>query len=280
MKKQNKIFAIIVSLSLFAIQSVQPAHAAAANSMKYALTETAKANINQSSQNKPVWDKSTLSFTGQAINSNGISATIKNGGSPMQGDVVYEVYRSEKGNPKDGVIVASGVVKALLAGEPQELSYSPDLLEAGNYIFKAYQRPNHPGTGVLWSSAITVKESITIHQQLQPVRPFDQFFNSSVEGGTATFTIPEGMGKVEISFSSYVYPEGVVPQQDGEPYESQTLYDNVTKTYGPGTYTVHVDLPENGYWQTDLYLGPVIDTLTESGHPLDKIIDADFGSAN
>jgi hypothetical protein len=107
-----------------------------------------------------------------------------------------------------------------------------------------------------------------------PQRPFDQFFQSNVTGGTATFTVPDGIGKVEISFSSYK-----VPMTGGNLYVDQKLYDNVTKVYGPGTYTVHVSLPESGYWQSDLYLGPVITKLTDIGHPLDKIIDADFGLA-
>lgn len=233
--------------------------------------------MKQSATHKPAWDKSSLSFTVANLNPDGISAKIKNNGAQMQGEVEYEVFWSAKGNPKNGETVANGVVKALLPGDTQQLSYAPDQLIPGNYMFKAYQRSGHPGTGVLWSSSITVKET---KQPLQPERPLDRFFNSTVNGGTASFTVPEGVGKVEISFSSYVYPEGVVPQEDGKPYENQTLYDNVTHVYGPGTYTVHVNMPKDGYWQTDLYLGPVIDRLTESGHPMDKIIDADFGAVN
>ncbi|AJY77334.1 hypothetical protein [Paenibacillus beijingensis] len=267
-----KISAGILSLSLLAVQFAQPIQAAPAGPTKHGqlTAETAK---------KSSWDKSSLSFTGQTSYSGGISATVQNKGSQMDGETVYELYRVEKGNPKNGEIVALGIIKPLGPGETQQLTYVPNLLKPGKYIFKAYQRPGHPGTGELWSSSITVKEQEVAKDQLEPERPLDQFFNSTVEEGTATFTVPEGMKPVEISFSSYVYPEGVVPQQDGAPYENQTVYDNVTATYGPGTHTVHVQLPPNQYWQTDLYLGPVIETLTESGHPMDKIIDADYSPA-
>lgn len=284
MKRMNKLSAGILTVSLLAVSIVHAASAAPADSSKYSLTESkitgAEPSL-RSKSNKPVWDKSTLKFTGQTGTSEGISATVINVGSQMEGEVIYEVYWTEKGNPKNGVMVDSGVIKPLSPGASVELVYNPDLLPPGEYMFKSYQRTGHPGTGELWSSSLTVLDhDDDTKETLQPERPFDQFFNSNVEGGTAVFTVPEGMGKVEISFSSYVYPEGVVPQEDGQPYEGQKVYENVTKSYGPGTHTVEVGLPEGGYWQTDLYLGPVIEALTADGHPMDKIIDADFGFAN
>lgn len=277
MKRISKISAGIITASLLAVQFVLPVQAASPDTVNHGQTVSKKAILNPSAQNKSVWDKSSLSFADTDVTSDGISATVKNKGAQMQGKVDYEVFWSAKGNPKNGKAIASGVVKALQPGESQQLSYAPDQLVPGNYMFKAYQRSGHPGKGVLWSSSITVNEA---NELVTPERPFDQFFNSTVDGGTATFTIPEGVGKVEISFTSYVYPDGVVPLEDGKPYENQTIYDNVTHVYGPGTYTVHVDLPENGYWQTDFYLGPVIERLTETGHPMDKIIDADFSLSN
>lgn len=279
MKQVNKLSALAVTASLLAIQFVHPVQAAPANTVKAAQAETVKDNTYKAAQDKSVWDKSSLTFNVEDINTDGVSAIVQNHGSQaMQGETVYEVLWSAEGNPKNGEVVATGIIQPLLTGETQVLTYTPDQLEPGNYIFKAYQRPGHPGKGELWSNAITVKQSSETPDQVVIQRPLDQFFNSSVEGGTATFTVPEGVGKVQISFSSYVYPEGTVDfQEDGKPYENQTVYDNVTRVYGPGTYTVHVDLPENQHWQSDLYLGPVIETLTESGHPWDKIIDADFG---
>lgn len=283
MKKVNKFSAAVLTATLLAVPFVHPVYAAPGNAVKAAQTESVKGNVDQSTKGKSAaWDKSTLTFPGQNPISDEVSAIVQNHGSQaMQGEAVYEVYWSAEGNPKNGQVVATGVIHALQPGETQVLTYTPDQLVPGNYIFKAYQRPGHPGTGELWSESITVKEGSQTPEQPAFQAPLDQFFNSSVVGGTATFTVPEGVGKVEISFSSYVYPEGTVDfQEDGKPYENQTVYDNVTKVYGPGTYTVHVDLPEHQHWQSDLYLGPVIETLTTSGHPLDKIIDADFGSTN
>ncbi|MGM0874687.1 MAG: hypothetical protein ACQEWV_07745 [Bacillota bacterium] len=284
MKKVNKITAGLIIASLLVIPFVQPGHTTLAATIKNEQTEKVslqKGPKQTGSQDKSAWDRSSLSFTAENVTFDGISATIKNGQNSraMQGEVKYEVFWSAKGNPKNGEVVAAGVVNALTPGESQVLTYTPDQLVTGNYMFKAYQRLNHPGTEELWSESITVKEKTELNEQVEPQRPLDQYFNSSVDKGTAKFTVPEGLDPVEISFTSYVYPEGTVPQEDGKPYEGQTAYDNVTKVYGSGTYSIDVDLP-NGYWQTDLYLGPEIKILTESGHPIDKIIDADFGSEN
>jgi YqxM protein len=284
LKKVNKITSGIIAASLLAVPFVHPGHTTLAAAIKNDQTEKVSLqNLTKDTapQDKSRWDRSSLTFTVEILTSDGIYATIKNGeGSrAMQGEVTYEVYWTPQGNPKEGKMVATGVVNALTPGETQLLTYKPDHLVAGNYMFKAYQRPNHPGKGELWSESITVKENTDLNEQVQAQRPLDQFFNSSVDKGTATFTVPERMDPVKISYTSYAYPEGTVPQEDGKPYEGQTSFDNVTKVYGPGTYTVEVDLP-HGYWQTDLYLGPEIEELKESGHPMDKIIDADYGYKN
>ena len=43
----------------------------------------------------------------------------------MDGPTVYQVYYIEKGNPKNGVEVNSGVIPALASGECVTLTYSP-----------------------------------------------------------------------------------------------------------------------------------------------------------
>ncbi|MGD6960980.1 amyloid fiber anchoring/assembly protein TapA [Fictibacillus phosphorivorans] len=107
------------------------------------------------------WDKSSLLFlpnTKQITNNNQclpVKVTIKNGGDKdMQGSVNYEVWWAEKGNPKDGMKISSGEVKALKSGESLVLSLTPT--ENGIYKFKAFQRPGHPGKGELWSDEIAV----------------------------------------------------------------------------------------------------------------------------
>lgn len=281
MKKLNKLSAGIITATLLSISFIQPIHTTFAASIKNEQAEKGS-NQNGSKQttlhDKASWDKSSLSFTTENVTCNGISATIKNGqdSQAMQGEAAYEVYWSANGNPKDGEVVYTGVFNALPSGEIQELTYTPDQLMDGNYMFKAYQRPGHPGKGELWSGSITINDNAGLTEDIESQRPFDQFFKTSVSRGTATFTVPEGIDPIEINFTSYVYPEGTVPQEDGKPYEGQISFDNVTNVYGPGTYTVEVDLP-NGYFQTDLYLGSEIEKLTECGHPMDKIIDADYG---
>lgn len=278
LKKKNKFTSGFIVTALLSISIIQPINQALAKQIKPEQVGNVSVQKEQKlseTNGKVEWDRSSLLFIDQNENCSCISATIKNGQDSrvMQGEVKYEVYWSAKGNPKNGELVYSGSVASLNPGETKELTYVLDPTKPGNYMFKAYQRPGHPGKGELWSESITVKEK-TDYTDLQ--RPLDQLFHSSVENATATFTIPEGMDPVVISFSSYVYPEGTLPQEDGKPYEGQKIYDTITNVYGPGTYTITVDIPENGLWQSDLYLGCVIEELSESGHPIEKIIDADY----
>ena len=73
----------------------------------------------------------------------------------MNGPSVYQVYYIERGNPKNGVVVNRGVVPALASGECVTLTYSPPGI-SGNYMFRAEQRPGHPGKGELWSESCTL----------------------------------------------------------------------------------------------------------------------------
>lgn len=109
------------------------------------------------------WDKSSLSFTDQGGDCKEIYAEVKNGqdSKPMAGEVKYEVYWAETGNPKNGEIVATGTIPALGSGETFKMTYQPTSNEKGpegNYMFKAYQRSGHPGKGELWSEQISVTE--------------------------------------------------------------------------------------------------------------------------
>jgi len=125
------------------------------------------------------WDKSSLQFigAGKRCEIPEIFAVIKNGNGskPMKGSVGYEVYWINKGNPKDGEKVAEGTVPALGTGETYTIAYSPDI--AGNYKFKAYQRPGHPGKGELWSDTIEVSASCLMNstiESLNKTEPIDQ----------------------------------------------------------------------------------------------------------
>ncbi len=108
------------------------------------------------------WDKSSLFFIGEDGSCELISAEVKNGNDSegMDGTAVWELYWIESGNPKDGVVISSGTIPALGSGESYTMSYNPEDNPNGpngEYMFKAYQRPDHPGTGVLWSGSISIE---------------------------------------------------------------------------------------------------------------------------
>ncbi len=104
------------------------------------------------------WDKSSLSFTGSCSGDcELVQATVCNGADSedMDGPTTYEVYFAATGNPKNGSVVASGTVPALESGDCTTLTYDPNNV-SGNYMFRALQRPGHPGAGDLWSSACEI----------------------------------------------------------------------------------------------------------------------------
>jgi uncharacterized repeat protein (TIGR01451 family) len=95
-----------------------------------------------------------------------------------------------------------------------------------------------------------------------------KYAGSNVQGATATVVVPNWLCPVEVSFSSYRLPSGFI-----RPFSEQVLHDNKTATYGPGRTTVQIDLPDDCSWQSDLYTGPVVETLNDSyGHPPTRII--------
>jgi YqxM protein len=107
------------------------------------------------------WDHSSLYFDedyGCQGDCDEISVTVCNGddSEDMEGTTTWELYWIASGNPKDGEVIASGTINALAQGECQVLTYDPGDNPngpSGNYTFKGYQRPGHPGTGELWSEA-------------------------------------------------------------------------------------------------------------------------------
>ncbi len=130
---------------------------------RYDLT---KAIFNDEEENKGVistgtweptpeeWDKSSLHFNeefGCVTSCELIEAKVCNeeGSEEMQGPSSWELYFADSGNPKEGEITTSGAINPLAGGVRQDLSFETEI--QGNYMFKAYQRPEHPGPGELWS---------------------------------------------------------------------------------------------------------------------------------
>lgn len=101
----------------------------------------------------PSWDKSSLEFQDACQGScDQIQTEICNtGDGDMAGPVDWEVWFAASGNPKFGEEVGGGEVPALESDECTHLNFDPQA--SGNYMFKAFQRPGHPGTGELWSEA-------------------------------------------------------------------------------------------------------------------------------
>jgi cysteine-rich repeat protein len=99
------------------------------------------------------WDKSSLSFESGCLGDcERIEASVCNSGDEdMDGPVNYETWYAPSGNPKSGSLVGGGAIPALINGECITLTHIPE--QGGNYMFKAYQRLGHPGTGELWSNA-------------------------------------------------------------------------------------------------------------------------------
>lgn len=83
---------------------------------------------------------------------------------------------------------------------------------------------------------------------------------ATVDGASAKLIVPEGACPIKISFSSYSH-KGTI-----RPFEDQVLTDNITDTYGPGTYNLNLgELSCN--WQTDIYYGDVQTNLNKDyGH--------------
>jgi YqxM protein len=109
-----------------------------------------------------VWDKSSLVFVNQGSDCEGsgnVWATVKNSGSEaMAGPTLWELWYASGGPPKSGEVIATGEIPVLDVEQAYLISTAA-ISGSGNYMFKAYQRPGHPGTGVLGSDGITFDAS-------------------------------------------------------------------------------------------------------------------------
>jgi YqxM protein len=81
-------------------------------------------------------------------------AMVENSGSAMAGSTDWELWYADSGSPRLGQAIASGEIPALGAGHSYPISEAADQ-GSGSYMFKAFQRPGHPGSGELWSDTIS-----------------------------------------------------------------------------------------------------------------------------
>ena len=99
------------------------------------------------------WDGSDLAFTNSCSgNCEVIQATICNNGAAMQGTTTFQVLWKASGSARTGVVVHSGIVPVLPAGQcavlsfnPLSVSNPPEGYPLGNFVFRAQQRPDYVG---------------------------------------------------------------------------------------------------------------------------------------
>jgi YqxM protein len=195
------------------------------------------------------WDKSSLEFIGEANDSSGVSATIKNGGDKMAGTVPYEVWFSPDENPKNGKLLAEGIVPILDKNEVYTLHYSTT--QPGKYMFKAYQRPGHGNKDVggngnlnqeLWSNEIVIPESPkkpkTIEEQPKEIpNPNDESDTTSEIQPTtpeSPSTTPEAPEDVD----------DTAPEPEQPPLEEETTEDIETSNDGSESIEEIDETPE------------------------------------
>jgi YqxM protein len=109
-----------------------------------------------------IWDKSSLVIVNQGSDCEGsgnVWVTVKNSGSEaMASPTPWELWYASSGSPKSGEVIATGEIPVLDVEQTYLISTAA-IRGSGKYMFKAYQRPGHPGTGVLWSDGITFDTS-------------------------------------------------------------------------------------------------------------------------
>lgn len=94
------------------------------------------------------------------------------------------------------------------------------------------------------------EDEISLQSSIELIECTQVYPTTTVSGGNATLTLPEGACPLEVTFASYSHTGTIHPLED------QVLVDHITNTYGPGTHNIgSLNLSCN--WQTDLYSGEV-----------------------
>jgi len=239
------------------------------------------------------WDRSSLYFAaGCEGGCDQVNATVCNGqdAGDMAGPTSWELYWAGCGNPREGVRITSGAVEPLRAGMCQTLTYElgdNSYGTSGNYIFVAYQRPGHPGSGELWS------ESCELDCTLSECYPYAHSIWSAVvvTEPLHALCMPDGsrfavVGTAEDSV--LILDMGHLPDQEGD---DLVYYEFWGSDKGPGSIPgilmdpVQIDVaqatdtcePDPITWQTVLIWGD--DNSSNNGNiPLDYARDGE--SAN
>ncbi|MFT9849616.1 TasA family protein [Aneurinibacillus sp. REN35] len=110
------------------------------------------------------WDKSSIQVGALTGNCDQIRTVVTNSrdARDMKGAADYYVYWvpvTNKGNAKDGKIVAQGSYGPLTSGQSHTITYQPRSNPngaQGKYMVKVMQRPGHPGKGEAWSGQAVI----------------------------------------------------------------------------------------------------------------------------
>ena len=244
------------------------------------------------------WDHSSLYFDedyGCQGDCTEISALVCNGqdSENMEGPTTWELYWIASGNPKDGTVIASGTIEPLDAGECQLLTYNPQDNpngSSGNYMFKAYQRPGHPGTGELWSEACELECEAVVYVVIavdteadnnHPMDAYNTVFDTHNYQRPSAFC-PSYETKYSADGTSWTaYTDGTVfnfqvkPTGEEESVTAFTCGDN--NAYGLDDYhrAVQFTVPDDGFYDVQVQISYV-------GNPPDTHIYVvpDDGSGN
>ncbi|MET3698691.1 TasA anchoring/assembly protein [Bacillus oleivorans] len=176
------------------------------------------------------WDKSSLEFIGYGGSCTSIYAVVKNGNDSeaMAGPVQFEVYWIDKGNAMNGEVVHTGTIDPLGPGESVTLEHTPD--RSGNYKFKAFQRPGHPGAGELWSDG---PEGIVCDNSLDTTDQ-DNKENSDSITETPEGDTNENGDAADTGTDESADAEGNTEEVEGNPADGD---DNGGSTDGEGSET-------------------------------------------
>ncbi len=103
------------------------------------------------------WDKSSLVGYCITIDNGVLTARVCNtSDKEMLGTTTWKLYWVASGNPKNATNpIATGGIPALSGGDCTDITY--DTLgpnPEGNYAFRVFQRPCHPGQGELWMTQV------------------------------------------------------------------------------------------------------------------------------
>jgi len=209
------------------------------------------------------WDGSDLAFTNSCSgNCEVIQATICNNGAAMQGTTTFQVLWKASGSARTGVVVHSGIVPVLPAGQcavlsfnPLSVSNPPEGYPLGNFVFRAQQRPDYVGNNsVIFSGQCRPFKDADECRLPTPTPTFTFTPTNTPVSPTATFTFtptntpvtPTPQETVEITATSVVRTPVDTPPAEGTLTPEPTDQPPPPATLAPPPPSTTVLIPVTG----------------------------------